>query len=48
MGDLRVRSVVKQKDLNQFTQKLLQDVKALDRMLKKGYFEKDKPKMSCR
>jgi CBS domain-containing protein len=47
MGDLRVKSVVKQKDLNQFTQKLLMDVKALERMLNNGYFEKGKPKIGA-
>jgi len=47
MGDLKVKSVVKQKDLNQFTQKLLQDVKALERMLEAGYFKKDKPKIGA-
>ena len=47
MGDLKVKSVVKQKDLNQFTQKLLQDVKALERMLEGGYFKKDKPKIGA-
>ena len=32
MGEINVKSVVKQKDLNEFTRLLLQDVKALDRM----------------
>ncbi len=47
MGDLKVKSVVKQKDLNQFTQKLLQDVKALERMLSMGYFKKGKPRIGA-
>ncbi|MBR9997873.1 MAG: CBS domain-containing protein, partial [Cyclobacteriaceae bacterium] len=45
MGDLKVKSIVKQKDLNQFTQKLLQDVKALEKMLTSGYFRHGKPKI---
>jgi CBS domain-containing protein len=47
MGDLKVKSVVKQKDLNQFTQKLLQDVKALEKMLSSGYFKSGKPKIGA-
>jgi len=47
MGEINVKSVVKQKDLNEFTKLLLQDVKALDRMLKEGYFEKSKPKIGA-
>jgi len=47
MGDLKVKSIVKQKDLNQFTQKLLQDVKALERMLAEGYFSSGKPKIGA-
>jgi len=42
MGEINVKSVVRQKDLNEFTRLLLQDVKALERMLKDGYFEKSK------
>jgi CBS domain-containing protein len=47
MGDLKVKSIVKQKDLNQFTQKLLQDVKALEKMLSSGYFRNEKPKIGA-
>jgi CBS domain-containing protein/gamma-glutamylcysteine synthetase len=47
MGEINVKSVVKQKDLNEFTKLLLQDVKALDRMLKDGYFEDSKPKIGA-
>ena len=47
MGEINVKSVVKQKDLNEFTKLLLQDVKALDRMLKEGYFEESKPKIGA-
>jgi len=44
MGEINVKSVVKQKDLNEFTKLLLQDVKALDRMLKEGSLKKVSPK----
>lgn len=47
MGEINVKSVVKQKDLNEFTKLLLQDVKALDRMLREGYFEESKPRIGA-
>ncbi len=47
MGEINVKSVVKQKDLNEFTRLLLQDVKALDRMLNEGYFEEGKIKIGA-
>jgi CBS domain-containing protein/gamma-glutamylcysteine synthetase len=47
MGEINVKSVVKQKDLNEFTKLLLQDVKALDRMLKEGYIEDSKSKIGA-
>ena len=47
MGEINVKSVVKQKDLNEFTKLLLQDVKALDRMLKEDYFEESKLKIGA-
>ncbi len=47
MGELNVKSVVRQKDLNQFTYHLLQDVKALERMLKEDQFERGNPKIGA-
>jgi CBS domain-containing protein/gamma-glutamylcysteine synthetase len=39
MGDFSVRLAKNQDELNNFTQFLLKDVQALDRMLKEGWFE---------
>jgi CBS domain-containing protein len=47
MGDLKVRSIVKQKDLSKFTQRLLQDIRALERMLQEGFFADEKPKIGA-
>ncbi len=41
MGKEKIKSVVKQKDLNKFTKRLLRDIKALEQMLKEGYFDTD-------
>jgi CBS domain-containing protein len=39
MGDLNVKAVQDQKDLQSFTRNLLKDVHALEKMLKDGWFE---------
>jgi CBS domain-containing protein/gamma-glutamylcysteine synthetase len=41
MGDLNVRIVSNQKQLNNFTKYLLKDVQALEKMLKEGWFNTD-------
>ena len=47
MGDLNVRIVSNQKQLNDFTKCLLKDVQALERMLEEGWFETTHPKIGA-
>src|SRR5210317_1239058 len=47
MGELDVKSVINPKDLNQFTKRLLIDVKALEQMLERGYYDEGKPKIGA-
>lgn len=47
MGDQKVKSITRKKDLNLFTEKLLRDIKALDRMLEEGFFDVGKPKIGA-
>lgn len=47
MGELDVKSVINPKDLSQFTRRLLNDVKALERMLDNGFFDMGKPRIGA-
>ncbi len=47
MGDLNVKVVSTQKQLNEFTKCLLKDVQALERMLEEGWFEDGQMKIGA-